>query len=283
MRMKGVVEPLGHVMIRRVGVAVLAITFAISGARAFPQKGATQAAARAEDLSSILDAWVQDSSRIKALAAKFSRKDSRRRNAFMDLVYDIRWKDSGQAVLNIEPSVRKSESGFEARIFWTGRDVWQYNPRRKEIIIWTKDGLGEYAEFRRSIQESWWGRFMGNTFEFIFPALGDPKEIDPLPFLIEMKGIMAKRQFRFELLENSDDDRFVLRATPLDPVLKSSYDHVIVTLDRERHLPIVVEYQRGWRGNDRRRYTLLSIEVDRPIDDASLVPRKLKGWTVTSR
>ena len=98
-----------------------------------------------------------------------------------------------------------------------------------------------------------------------------------------MAETVAKKRFKFELLENSDTNGVVVRATPLEPALDTTYDHILITLDRERHLPVAVEYQKGWRGNDSRRYTLLAVKLDQPIDEASFVPLTIKGWTITSR
>jgi hypothetical protein len=275
---------MGHVISRRTGVIVLAITFTVSGARAFPQFRGTATPARAEDLNAVVNAWVESSARIKTLSAKFSRKDSRRTvYGSRELYYDIRWKDSGQAVLSIAHAARDDQSEFLERIVWTDKEVWDYLGYKKTIERWTKEQIGGYQEFRDSTREAWSGRFMGNQFDLIFPPLGNPKEIDPLPFLVGMKEIVAKKQFKFELFEDSDPDRLVVRATPLDPVLKSAYDHVFITLDRERHLPIAVEYQRGWRSNDSRRYTLLAIKLNQPIDDASFMPQKPEGWVIKSR
>jgi hypothetical protein len=67
-------------------------------------------------------------------------------------------------MVNIQPPVRKDKSEFVERIVWTGREVWQYNPRKKEVTAWTKDGLGDYELFRESILQSGWGRFVGNQF-----------------------------------------------------------------------------------------------------------------------
>ncbi len=274
---------MGHVMIRRIRVAILAIAVTVAGVRAFPQQGSASSPAGSVELNTVLDMWVENSSRIKTLSATFGRKNSRPFVGSMDLTYEINWKDSGQAVVTIELPTRKDRSEFVERIVWTGREVWQYNPRRKEITVWTKDELGSYELFRQSIQNSGWGWFVGNQFDFIFPALSNPKDIDPLPFLVGMKETVAKKRFKFELLENSDANGLVVRATPLDPTLNTTYDHILVTLDRERHLPVVVEYQKGWRGKDSRRYTLVAIKLDRQIDDASFVPQKPKGWTIKSR
>ena len=129
---------------------------------------------------------------------------------------------------------------------------------------------------------SGWGRFVGNQFDFIFPALGNPKEIDPLPFFVGMKSILARKSFRFELLDDPDPDRLILRATPLTEALKPLFDHVLITLDSDRHLPVAVEYQRGWRGRIAWRVSLIAVKLDQPISDDKFVAQKPKGWAIKS-
>ena len=200
----------------------------------------------------------------------------------MNLIYDINWKDSGQAAVIIKEAGRKNGPDFVDRIVWTGHEVWDFNPRKKEVDVYTKEKLKDYEAFRAMMLISGWGRFVGNQFDFIFPALGNPKEIDPLPFFVGMKTTLARKLFRFELLEDSDPDRLVVRATPLTDFQKQLYDHVLITLDRERHLPVAVEYQRGWRGRDSRHYTLVAIKLDQPISDDKFVTQKPKGWAIKS-
>jgi outer membrane lipoprotein-sorting protein len=282
MRKKGVVDPMQRIMIRPVAAAALAIAFTLTGVSAFAQQGGKETTAQYDQLSPIMDTWVQNSSRIKTLSARFSRKDRRPGFATRELIYDIRWKNSGLASLKIESTGPKDESEYLQRIVWTGRDVWQYEGDHKEIRVWTTEDLVQYDNFRKGIQGSWRGRFMGNEFDFIFPSLGNPNEIDPLPFFVGMDETVVKNQFKFKLTEGSDPNHPVVRATPIDPALKSTYDHILITLDSVRRLPIAVEYQRGWRGKDSRQYTLLAIELDRPIDDATFVPQKPKDSKIKS-
>jgi hypothetical protein len=269
-----------HVMSRRIGAAVLAVTCSITAVRAFPPPSAGPTPARAEDLNAILTAWAENSSRIKTLSAQLSRKDRRPLLGSMNLIYDISWKDSGQATVNIKESGRKNGPDFVDRIVWTGHQVWRFNPRKKEIDVFAAEALKDYEGFRAMMLASGWAKFVGNQFDFIFPALGNPKEIDPLPFFVGMKTTLATKRYKFELFEDSDPDRLVLRATPLTEALKQLYDHVLITLDRDRHLPVAVEYQRGWRGRDSRHYTLVAIKLDQPISDDKFVAQKPKGWAI---
>jgi hypothetical protein len=273
---------MGQVMIRRIGAAVLVVTCSMTVVRAFPPPQSKPTPAKAEDLNAILSDWAENSSHIKSLSAQLSRKDRRPLLGSMNLVYDINWKDSGQAAVNIKEVGHKIGPDFVDRIVWTGREVWRFNPRKKEIDVYTAEKLKDYADFRAMMLASGWAKFVGNQFDFIFPALGNPKEIDPLPFFVGMKTTLARKLFRFELLEDSDPDRLVLRATPLTETLKQLYDHVLITLDRERHLPVAVEYQRGWRGRDSRHYTLVAIKLDQPIMDDIFVAQKPKGWSIQS-
>jgi hypothetical protein len=61
---------MAHRKTRRVAVAVRAI--ALSGVRAFSQQSSPAPPARTLEINAILDAWVQQSSRIRTLSAKFS-------------------------------------------------------------------------------------------------------------------------------------------------------------------------------------------------------------------
>jgi hypothetical protein len=271
-----------HVMIRRIAAAVLAVACSITVVRAFPPPQSKPKPARAEDLNTILTAWAENSSHIQTLSAQLSRKDRRPLLGSMNLIYDISWKDSGQAAVNIKESGRKNGPDFVDRIVWTGREVWHFNPRKKEVEVYTKEKLSEYEVFRAMMLTSGWAKFVGNQFDFIFPALGNPKEIDPLPFFVGMKSTLARKLFRFELLEDPDPDRLVVRATPVTEATKQLFDHVLITLDRERHLPVAVEYQRGWRGRDSRQYSLVAIKLDEPISDDIFAAQKPKGWALKS-
>jgi hypothetical protein len=274
---------MGHVMIRRIGAAVLAVTCSMTAVRAFPPPQARPTPARAEELNAVLTAWAENSSRIKTLSAQLSRQDRRPLFGSMNLIYDINWQNSGQAAVNIKESGRKNGPDFVDRIVWTGQEVWRYNPRKKEIDVFADERLKDYEVFRAMMLTSGWAKLVGNQFDFIFPALGNPKEIDPLPFFVGMKTALARKLFRFELLEDSDPDQLVVRATPLTEFQKQLYDQVLITLDRERHLPVAVEYQRGWHGRDSRHYTLVAIKLDQPISDGVFVAQKPKGWAIKSQ
>ena len=285
--MEGIIKPMTHLKMRRVTVAVLAI--ALSGVRAFPQQASTVPPAGVGEINAILDAWVQQSSRIKTLSAKFTRKDHRPPWGApppwgtMEFLYEVRWKNPGQAVLNIEQVVGKNQTVGVERVVWTGREVWQYNPRKKEIAVWLTDQIGEYEVFRDWLRQSWWNRWIGHQFDWIFPALSDPKGVDPLPFLIGLKENLAKNQFQFERLEDPDPKRFLLRATPLTPDLKSSYSDILITLDSERFLPTSLVYRRGRNGWDTRQYTFQEITLNPSIAEAAFAPRELRGWQIKRR
>jgi hypothetical protein len=100
--------------------------------------------------------------------------------------------------------------------------------------------------------------------------------------LIDMREIVARKQFAFELAPSAKPDQIIVRATPLKHRENSLYHDVMITLDKERCLPVALEYQRGLRGRDTRHFTLLEVQLDQPIDDASLEPEVPKGWRVQS-
>ena len=103
---------------------------------------------------------------------------------------------------------------------------------------------------------------------------------EPLTFVIGMKEVVDRRQFTFELFDRSDPERLVIRATLINPAQNTTFDHIFITLDRARFLPVAIEYQKGWGGKDSRQFTLVSIELDQPIDDSAFVPQKPAGWTI---
>ena len=270
-----------HVKPRHVAVALLAIAFTLIGGPVFPQREGTSPSPRAGELSAILDAWVHHSSQIKTLSAKFSRKDKGSAFGAVEFLYEIHWNDSGQAVLDIRQVVGKDKTEFRRRIVWTGREVWDYLAYKKEIEVHTLDQVRKHELFQEEVlKQSWGGRLMGNQFDLIFPTLSNPKGVDPLPFFVGMKDTVAKQQFRFELLDDSDPQRFVIRATPVDPDQKSLFNDILITLDRERCLPIAVVYRRGWKGKDIRQFTVIEANLDRPLVDAVFEPEKLEGWEI---
>jgi hypothetical protein len=171
-----------------------------------------------------------------------------------EYVYSLLWRDSGQADLKIEGIGRNGSSKLFERIIWTGREVWQYDSCKKEISVMPMDEVDEHETFRGWIRQSWWNGFVGNSFDLVFPTLGNPREVDPLPFLMGMKAVVGKNLFKFERLGDSESQGVVFRATPLDPQLRSSFNGVLITLDKERRLPVVVEYRRGWKNRDIRQY-----------------------------
>ena len=165
---------MGHVMIRRIGVAALAITCSVTAVRAFSPPQGKPTPAKAEDLNAILSDWAENSSRIKTISAQLSRKDRRPLLGSMNLIYEINWKDSGQAAVNIKEAGRKHEPDFVDRIVWTGREVWRYNPRKKEIDVYTKDALGDYEGFRAMMLTSGWAKFVGTSSTSFSPRSGTP-------------------------------------------------------------------------------------------------------------
>jgi hypothetical protein len=224
---------------------------------------------------------VQHSSQIKTLSAKFSRKDKGSAFGAMEFLYEVHWNNSGQAVLDVECVAGKDKAAFRRRVVWTGREVWEYLAYKKEIRVQTMDQVRRYALFQEEVlKKSWGGQLMGNQFDLIFTTLYNPKEVDPLPLWVGMKDIVAQKQFRFDLLDASHPERLVIRATPLDPDQKSLFKEILITLDRERCLPIAVAYERGWRGKDIRQFTLIEANLDRPIADAVFEPQKPEGWKI---
>ena len=264
---------------RQIGILFLTVVVALTGSRAFPQQPGKRSSYAAAELDAILRDWVAASSHIKTLSAKFKRVDRRPLHGSTEYTYDMRWKSSGQAYVNIEQTGRKRPSEFEARIVWTGREIWEYRAPKKEITVWKEKDLRDYEVFRIWMRSTGWGRFVGNQFDLIFLTLGNPKGFDPLPFLVGMKEIVERKQFTFELIDESDPERPVIRATLVNPAQNTTFDHILITLDRERRLPIAVEYQKGLGGRDSRQFVLVAIELDRPMDDGVFVPEKPVGWT----
>ena len=160
--------------------------------------------------------------------------------------------------------------------------MWQYENRKKEIVHWSLEQVREYEEFRSMLTDYWPARLAGNQFDLIFVSLSSPKAVDPLPFLIDMREVVARKRFAFELAGSASADQITIRGTPLKHDQKSLYHDVLITLDKERCLPVALEYRRGRHDRDTRHYTLLDVRLDQPMDDASLEPEIPKGWRVQS-
>jgi hypothetical protein len=254
----------------------------LSAPVAFSQDARTLAPNQDADLGRILDIWVRNSSQIKTLSAKFVRHDHRPVFGHQEYHYDVRWKDSGRAVINIEAVANHGETTDLQRIVWTTRDVWQYEAYKKEILHWSLEQAADYEKFRSMLTHYWIGRMPGNQFDLIFTSLRSPKDVDPLPFLLDMREIVARKQYGFELAKSANPNKIVVRATPLKHDQKALYNDVLITLDKERCLPVALEYQRGRHSKDTRHYTLMEIQLDQPIDDVALEPEVPNGWKVQS-
>jgi hypothetical protein len=262
--------------------ALAVLTIALAGPRAFAQDPSTPAPRQTAQLSVILDTWVRNSSQIKTLSAKLLRHDYRPGFGHQEYRYLVRWKDSGKAAIDIQTVVNQGKTMDLERVVWTTHDVWQYEARKKEVLHWSMQQANDYEAFRSMLTYYRAGRLAGSQFDLIFTSLRSPKLVDPLPFLIGIREVVARKQFTFELAESANPDQIVVRATPLNHDQKSLYNNVMITLDKERCLPVALEYQRGRRGKDTRHFTFLEIQLDQPMDDASLEPDIPKGWRVQS-
>jgi hypothetical protein len=265
---------------RRAAVASLAIV-TLAGGRVFAQQNSTSPAASPQ-LGALLDAWVQHSSQIKSFSVTFKRRDERPGFGAQQYIYKILWTDSGRAIVQIEWLDKKDKAELGERFIWTGREVWTYTAhgKKKEILVRNMDQIHAEDAFTLGMKASWGGRLAGNQFDVIFPLLSDPKQIDPLPFWVGMKELVAKKQFSFTLLDASDPERPVLRATPVRTDSRSSDRDILITLDRAHGLPIAVSFQRGWRDKDKRQFTVVEAHLNPPISDAAFEPPKPAGWEI---
>jgi outer membrane lipoprotein-sorting protein len=271
-------KPTAHFKIRRILTAGVALALAMTGATAAAQSPDPQPA-RTHDLSEILAAWSQNSSQIKSVSAHFSRTGRGLGWGTIEYRYTLKWRKSGEAVLDMVEVKRKNKTEPVYRFLWNGNELWWYQPYKKEIQVMKPDELKEYAEFRNWMKMTPLSRgLLGTRFDLIFPALRDPKEFDPLPFLIGFDNVTARKRFDFELVESKDPKRLVIRATPLSPMLKLSYSSVLITLHSERFLPVSLEYHTGRGGREILRYTFLDVSIDPDLADNVFEPRKPDGW-----
>ena len=88
---------------------IAVMTIALAGPRAFSQDSRPPAPKRAAELQGILDAWVRNSSQIKTLSARFLQHIHRPGFGHQEYVYDVRWKNSGKAAINIQAVVRNGK------------------------------------------------------------------------------------------------------------------------------------------------------------------------------
>jgi outer membrane lipoprotein-sorting protein len=271
-------KPTAHFKIRRTLTAGLALALAMTGATAAAQSPDPQPA-RTRDLSEILAAWSRNSSQIKSVSAHYSRTGRGLGFGTIEYRYTLKWRKSGEAVLDMVEVKRKNKTEPVDRFLWTGNELWWYQTDKKEIQVMKPDELNEYAEFRNWMKMTPLSRgLLGTRFDLIFPALRDPKEVDPLPFLIGFDDVTANKRFDFELVESKDPKRLVIRATPLAPMLKLSYSSVLITLHSERFLPVSLEYHTGRGGREILRYTFLEVSIDPDLADNVFEPRKPDGW-----
>ncbi len=232
-----------------------------------------------DDLSEVLAAWSRSSSQINSISTQFARTGRGLGFGTVEYRYTLKWKKNGQAVLDVVEVRRKNKTDPVYRFLWTGKEVWFYHTYKKEIEVMQPSEVQGYAEFRDWMKTMPLPRFLlGSRFDLIFPALRDPKEIDPLQFLIGFSDVTQRKRFRFELLESTDPRRLIIRATPLEPLLKLSYSSVLITLHSERFLPVSLEYHTGSGGREILRYTFLAVSIDPVFADSSFEPRKPEGW-----
>ncbi len=241
---------------------------------------------RTDDPSAILAAWAQHSAQINSISAQFSRTGKGLGFGSVEYRYTLKWKKTGQAVLDIAELKRKNKTEPVERLLWTGtgKEVWFYHTYKKEIEVMQPDEVKDYTGFRAMMKitplSNW---LLGSRFDLIFPALHDPKEFDPLPFLLGFNDVNARKRFRFELLESADPKRFVIRATPLEGLSKLSYSSVLITLHSKRFLPVSLEYHTGRGGREILRYTFLDVSIDPVLADNVFEPRKPDGWKFQSQ
>ncbi len=264
------------ITLRGVVFAVLAVAF--GAASALAQQPTRSRPDRSAELKSILDTWARNSAQIQTLSCKFMRRDIRPGFGRHDFLYTVRWRDTGKADVNIDEILGPNKSQQRERLLWSGREVWEFMPYKKEVQLWPMEKIGEYEEFRAMVQDYWAGRLTGNQFDLIFAPLGNPKELDPLPFVIDMKDVLAKKRYTYEFFAGAEPRQLVVRATPVQTSPKPLFNDVLITLDDERLLPVALEYRRGRLNRDTRRYTLLEVQLNQPIDDASFEPHIPNGW-----
>jgi outer membrane lipoprotein-sorting protein len=232
-----------------------------------------------KDLDEVLSAWAQSSSQIQSISARFTRAGRGLGFGTVEYRYTLKWRKTGQAVLDVVEMKRKNKTEPIERFLWTGKELWLYHTYKKEIEVMRPDEVQEYAVFRDWMNIMPFPRaILGSRFDLIFPPLRDPKEVDPLPFLIGFNDVLATKRFHFELLESTDPKRLIIRATPLSPLLKSSFSSILITLHSERFLPVSLEYHTGRAGREILRYTFLEVAIDPELADSLFEPRKPDGW-----
>jgi outer membrane lipoprotein-sorting protein len=275
-------KAMARLKIRCALTASWVLALGMIGATASAQTPDSQRA-RTQDLNAILAAWARSSAQIKSVSAQFSRTGRGLGWGTIEYRYTLKWRKSGQAVLDVVEVKRKNKTEPVYGFLWTGKEVWFYHTYKKEIEVMQPSEVQGYAEFRDWMKTMPFPRaLLGSRFDLIFPALRDPKEFDPLPFLIGFDDVAARKRFQFELVESKDPKRLVIRATPLAPMLQMSYSSVLITLHSERFLPVSLEYHTGRGGREILRYTFLEVSIDPDLADNLFEPRKPAGWKIQS-
>ena len=84
-----------------------------------------------QEIDTIVAAWARNSSQIKTLTAQFSRTGKGLGYGTIEYQYLLKWKQSGQAVLETVQVMRNNKVQEFERVVWTGKEIWLFHPTRK--------------------------------------------------------------------------------------------------------------------------------------------------------
>jgi TIGR03009 family protein len=255
-----------------VGVAVATTALGQQGPQAKDGQPARVAAAGAPPAAAapdpaamerLLQAWAQQSAKVKSLDAKFHRVDSQP-EWMVTTFYEGRallqapnkaWLihkkiETGAGNKPLREADGKPVSKFYEKIICNGAQVFHYKAETQQLFIYTLDKDKQ----KRALEEG------------------------PLPFMFDFRIDEAKKRYDMSLLGENDTHYQVL----IIPKLKDDRDGFIkatVWLDKKTFLPAALRLTSP-NGKDTQTYTFQEIRADVQINPANFVGEFPRGWQV---
>ncbi len=209
----------------------------------------------AAKMEALLKKWEANSATVTKLDVLFTRIDTER--GWGKTTYEGRavlqspnlaWVDLQKS--DVDPKTTKKELKPHERIISTGKEVWQYFPPVKQIIIHALAA----EERQRAMDEG------------------------PLPFLFNMKAEQAKKRYKMTLTSETPEV-YVIKIIPLMAIDLEAFEEAFAQLDKVTLQPRQLRLVDKTR--DTKDYWFTKMESN-PTTDFSkfFVGEKYTGWTV---
>lgn len=189
-------------------------------------------------------------------AALDDLKGGAKLNALVDLVVE---QQRSVSTLRARFVQRKSsalllnpvDSTGDFRFLAPDRVRWDYEEPDRMVVIFSGETLTTYRPDDKSAEQV---KVARQSRRFV-KILAGTQPLDEL-----------REQFRISLVDRGAPEPYVLTLKPIHRTLKRKIDSVMLEVDRERLLPVVIEYNEA--DGDSTRYELRSLEVDSGIDES---------------